>query len=330
MESRDLRERRRVPDAVKRALVALAVVAALLPRSASADVSCPRPRCVALRVPVPRGLKVPDSRVRVLLPSGYDRGRARYPVLYLLHGVGDTFESWTQNSDVAAFSRRFPLIIVMPDGGRGSDAGWHSDWKDGTRQWETFHTRVLVKFVDRFFRTLGPRHRAIAGFSMGGFGAMSYAARHRGMFRAAATMSGFVDTMYAAPASGVVYEPGGRGVPGYSIGTPRDGVWGPQMSNEDTWRAHNPTDLAAKLRGVWLYVGSGNGEPGGPAGDEPSRPDLYFNEFFIGEQSQSFLEALDDAGVRYTANIRGGYHDWPYYQYELHRALPMIARAIAR
>ena len=312
---------------VSLASVTLAVIAALLPRPAVADAACSRPRCLTLRVPLPRGLKVPDSRIRVLLPPGYD-GHKRYPVVYLLHGVGDTFASWTRNSDVVAFSRRFPLIIVMPDAGRGSDAGWHSDWKDGSRQWETFHTKVLVRFVDKHFRTLGPRHRAIAGFSMGGFGAMSYAARHRGVFRAAASFSGFVDTMYAAPASGAVYEPGGRGVPGYSLGTPRDQVWGPQATNEQTWRAHNPRDLAARLRGTWLYVASGNGEPGGPAGDDPSKPHLYFEEFVIGLQNDSFVDALDGAGVRYVSDLRSGYHDWPYYTYELHRALPMIARAI--
>lgn len=136
--------------------------------------------------------------------------------------------------------------------------------------------------------------------------------------------------MYAAPASGVVYEPAGRGAGGYSTGTPRDRVWGPQVSSEDTWRAHNPRDLAARLRGVWLYVGTGTGEPGGPAGDKPSRPDLYFNEFFLGRQAQSFVDELEQQRIPYTANFRAGYHDWPYHQYELHRVLPMIARVIAR
>ena len=159
---------------------------------------------------------------------------------------------------------------------------------------------------------------------------MSYAARHNGMFRAAASISGFLDTMYAAPESGLVYEPAGRGVPGYSTGTPRRGVWGDQTTDEEQWRRHNPADLVAKLRGVWLYVGSGNGQPGGPAGDDPSRPDLYFNEFFIHEQNESFVEALESAGIRYTANLRPGYHDWPYYEYELHRMLPMIARVVTR
>jgi S-formylglutathione hydrolase FrmB len=273
-------------------------------------------------------LKVPDSRVRVLLPVGYGRGRRRYPVLYLLHGVGDTYTSWMQNTDVTAYSRLFPLIIVMPDGGSGPDAGWYSDWKDGSRQWETFHIRDLVPYIDRHYRTLGPRHRAVVGFSMGGFGAMSYAARHPTMFRAAASFQGFVDTRYAAPISGPFFDAAGRGVAGMSLGTPREGVWGDQTADAPTWRAHNPTDLAARLRGLWLYVASGNGQPGGPAGDDPSHPNLYAEEAFIYQDNQQFIAALNQAGVAYTSHFTAGYHGWPYRQYELHRILPAITHVI--
>src|SRR6266480_1971583 len=83
--------------------------------------------------------------------------------------------------DVAEFSAQFPLVIVMPDGGHDAEAGWYSDWADGSRQWETFHMRTLVRYVDHHFRVLRRGHRAVAGLSMGGFGAMSYAARHRGL-----------------------------------------------------------------------------------------------------------------------------------------------------
>src|SRR5439155_841072 len=160
------------------------LLAALLAAPALADDVCLAPRCLDVVVPVPAGLVVPDSTVRVLLPTDYD-GHRRYPVLYLLHGAGDTFATWSENTDVVDFSAQFPVIIVMPDGGHDANAGWYSDWVDGSRQWETFHTSVLVRYVDRHFRTLGGGHRAVAGLSMGGFGAMSYAARHRGLYTAA-------------------------------------------------------------------------------------------------------------------------------------------------
>ncbi|TMB02806.1 MAG: hypothetical protein E6J70_06435, partial [Deltaproteobacteria bacterium] len=124
---------------------------------------------------------------------------------------------------------QFPLIIVMPDAGHDSEAGWYSDWADGSRQWETFHTRVLVRYVDGHFRTLRLAHRAVAGLSMGGFGAMSYAARHPGLFQAAASFSGAVDTRYVEPVSGI-----GFNIFHDMFGTPDDRVWGNQVTDEAT------------------------------------------------------------------------------------------------
>ena len=84
---------------------------------------CDSPHCIDVVVPVPRGLIVPDSTVRILLPADYDTTRRRYPVLYLLHGAGDTFATWTEQTDVQDFSAQFPLVIVMPDGGHDASAG---------------------------------------------------------------------------------------------------------------------------------------------------------------------------------------------------------------
>lgn len=310
------------------ALLAATLLSILAPRGALAADECESPRCRDVRVPLPRGVNVPDNHVRVLLPEGYRRNGARYPVVYVLHGVADTYTTWSQNTDIIGFTRNLRAIIVMPDGGRGSQAGWYSDWKDGSRQWETFHTRVLVRYIDRNYRTLGKRHRGVIGVSMGGFGAMSYAARHEGLFRAAASLSGVVDTMYGFPASGPAFELGGRGIGDQSLGTPTENVWGNQLSDEGHWRAHNPTDRAADLDDVWLFVASGMGTPGGEAGEDPGRPHAYANENFIFQMNLSFTRALDDAGVGYTSDFYSGYHDWPYWQQELHRALPQLLEVI--
>ena len=309
---------------MRRLAIAVALVAALLggvePAEAAPE-SCVAPRCVDVQVPVPAGLIVPESRVRVILPEGYAEHPCRtYPVLYLLHGVGDTYETWVENTDVVEFTRQLPVIVVMPDGGRNAEAGWYSDWADGSRQWETFHTDVLPKFMDATFRTGGAGHRLVAGLSMGGFGTMSYAARHPGMFKAAASFSGMVDTMYGFPVSG----------PGFSalheqFGTPDDRVWGNQLADEANWRAHNPTDLAAHLAGTALFVATGTGTPGGPAGDVPDNPGAYGIEAFILQLNLSFVRALTLAGVPFQQDFYpGGYHGWPYWQRELHWALPQM------
>src|SRR5439155_25652529 len=129
------------------ALVSVVLVlgpAAATARAGEASQACAPPRCLDVAVPYPSNLKVPQDHVRVVLPQGYRPDGPGYPVLYLLHGAGDTYETWTENTDVVQYSKKYRLIIVMPDGGHGSDAGWYSDWKDGSRDWESFHIGVLI------------------------------------------------------------------------------------------------------------------------------------------------------------------------------------------
>ena len=76
----------------------------------------------------------------------------------------------------------------MPDAGFDNDGGsWFTNWVDhrrrSARKWETFHVDQLIPWVDANLRTIATRRgRAIAGLSQGGFGAMSYAARHPDLF----------------------------------------------------------------------------------------------------------------------------------------------------
>ena len=273
-------------------------------------------------VPVPAGVKVFDNRVDVLLPSGYcspGERNHRYPVLYLLHGAGDTFKAWTSNTDLTTLSRPYKLIIVMPDGGHNATAGWYSDWADGEYQWETFHLGLLPGFVNQTYRTI-PSDLGIAGLSMGGFGAMSYAARHRGMFKVAASFSGALDMLYAAPVTGVVFSDLHS-----SYGTPDQRVWGDQLQNRDVWAAHNPTSLAGNLQGTAVFLASGTGTPGGAQGDDLTNVGGYGLENGIFQMNLSMVRALDTAGVPHTDHFYpGGYHGWPYWQADMHWALPQI------
>ena len=76
--------------------------------------------------------------VRLLLPRGFERepGR-RWPVLYLLHGCCDSYQSWTRSTDVERLSAGDGVLVVMPDGGR---AGFYSDWEHGPA-WEPVPAR---------------------------------------------------------------------------------------------------------------------------------------------------------------------------------------------
>ncbi|HET6811765.1 MAG TPA: alpha/beta hydrolase family protein [Acidimicrobiales bacterium] len=290
------------------------------PATAGCDQAQPTLRTIT--VPPPAGVHVVDDRVDVLVPPGYCASGRHYPVLYLLHGAGDTYRSWSANTDLVSFERAhaFPLIIVMPDGGHNATAGWYSDWLDGRYQYEAFDTGVLPRYVDSRYRTVRG-DRGIAGLSMGGFGALSFAARHPGMYRVAASFSGAVDMLYGAPASGVIFDQLHD-----AYGTPNEDVWGSQAGNESVWAAHNPASLAAKLAGTALFLASGTGTPGGAQGDDPGNPGGYGLEHGVFQMNLSLVRALDRAGVPHTDDFyAGGYHGWPYWQADLHWALPQIA-----
>ncbi len=275
--------------------------------------------------------RVWDNRIDVVLPAGYDPAW-RYPVLYLLHGAGDTYRSWEANTDLDTYLVEHPavdpFIVVMPDGGADAHAGWYSDWLDGEWQYETFDTVLLTRYVDATFSTR-PDDLAIAGLSMGGFGALSLAGRHPGMFKVAASFSGAVDTLYGAPISGVAFDELNA-----SYGTPTTAVWGDQTADRAIWEAHDPAYLAPQLAGTTILLACGTGTPGGPEGDalDPTGsfdPGGYAIENAVFQMNLSLLRALHAAGVASTDDFYlGGYHGWPYWQADLHWALPIMASVV--
>ena len=124
-----------------------------------------------------------SAKVRLLLPRRFQaQPHRRWPVLWLLHGCCDTYQSWTRSTDVEELAALADVLVVMPEAGQ---VGFYSDWRapgrGGPSRWETFHLTELRQLLERDWRA-GNR-RVVAGLSMGGLGAMAYAARHPGMFR---------------------------------------------------------------------------------------------------------------------------------------------------
>ena len=122
----------------------------------------------------------------VILPE--NAGPGPFPVWYLLHGLSDNHTAWTRRTSLERYLGNLPLIVVMPDGGRGF---YTDSATEPAGAFETFILRDLVGFVDRTFQTRAEREgRVISGLSMGGFGAIKLASKHPEMFCAAASHSG--------------------------------------------------------------------------------------------------------------------------------------------
>lgn len=261
-------------------------------------------------------------KVRILLPPDYSATGDPYDVLYLLHGGGEGYDSWSNGSDIVDLvsGSDFDGIVVMPEAGR---SGWYSNWAgltDGqfAPQWETFHIDQLVPWIDDNFNTAGDRSgRAVAGLSMGGLGALMYAGRHPDVFSAVGSFSGGTDLNQASAqlivAGSLVWF--GAAIGGPNAQAPADyrvsgdiphlleTVFGPSA----TWSERNPLDLASAFNAYDTRFGLYSGR-NDPAVD---------GEGNIGIWNDAFHAELTAQGVdhRYCAGL--GTHSWPYWQQDL-------------
>jgi S-formylglutathione hydrolase FrmB len=129
-------------------------------------------------------------KYRVILPESYARPKTRFPVLYLLHGLDGHFDDFATRTHLVERARRLPFVIVMPEGGDS----WYVNAADGSGRFEDYIATDLVREVESRFRVIRAGYgRAIAGLSMGGYGAIRIALTHPGTFVAAGSLSGAFD-----------------------------------------------------------------------------------------------------------------------------------------
>jgi diacylglycerol O-acyltransferase / trehalose O-mycolyltransferase / mycolyltransferase Ag85 len=174
--------------------------------------------------------------------------------------------------------------------------------------------------------------RAVAGLPMGGFGAMSYAARRPGFFRGAAAFSGVLDTLHptVAPLYPGLYATWLLQTFVTPLGYDALALFGDPTAQRDVWAAHNPADLVANLRGTKLFVSCGNGQVGllDPPGTDPSGL-LVQLEAALFLQDREFVARAERLGLDITVDFYGaGTHTWPYWARELERSFPPLMRAI--
>ncbi|MEU2601941.1 alpha/beta hydrolase family protein [Streptomyces hirsutus] len=261
-------------------------------------------------------------KVRLLTPEGWDPGdrRQHWPTLWLLHGCCGDYTSWTSLTDVADLdSLRDDVLVVMPEAGWN---GWYSDWwnhgRGGDPAWETFHTVELRQLLERDWAA--GRDRVVAGLSMGGQGALQYAARHPGMFKAAAAYSG--------SAHPLLTDESVDRIMGFFAGQGNDPlrVWGDPVAQHRIWAAHDPFHLAKRLRSIPVYLSCGDGTTG-PL-DPPGSTSALEADF--NRQNHALAAELERVGAKHvTTHFYGpGTHGWAYWERELHASLPMLLGAL--
>ncbi len=236
-----------------------------------------------------------DRRLTVYTPAGYDgAGERRYPVLYLLHGMGGDENAWTELGRAAqildnkiAAGEAEPMIVVMTNGNVDTPAAPGESHlgmttpttnlpqtMDGTFE---SHFPEVVAFVDSIYRTIADKeHRAIAGLSMGGFHSMQISKEYPDMFDYIGLFSAAV--------------------------LPREGATSPVYADVDAKLARQFADAPALY---WIAIGR--------------------DDFLYGANAD-YRARLDASGYPYVYVESEGGHIWRNWRTYLSDFLPLLFR----
>lgn len=233
-----------------------------------------------------------DRRMTVYTPAGYESSSKRYPVLYLLHGMGGDENAWSELGratqildNLIAEGKAEPMIVVMTNGNAAlqsapgeSPAGFVPPTtnlpKTMDGSFET-HFPEVVNFVDKNYRTIkSKKGRAIAGLSMGGFHSMHISKQYPDMFDYVGLFSAAI--------------------------MPREGVESPIYDNLD---AKLKTQFDRNPALYWIAIG---------------------NTDFLYQANKEYRNKLDEAGYKYTYYESPDGHIWRNWRDYLTRFLPML------
>lgn len=221
-----------------------------------------------------------DKSYLLYLPASYADSETRYPVVYMLHGLGGDEDDWSKMGLVsAADAMGLQAIVVMLDGddsfyansktpadyetclktprafGRASSLETYCVHES---RYEDYVATDMVGHVDSAYRTIPKREaRAIGGLSMGGYGALMLGMRHKDVFSSVASHSGVTALLYKGP---FPYQEGKtlladdpaevtRGIG--PIGNLLAEIFGDEVGH---WREHDPVTLAQSLENGELAV----------------------------------------------------------------------------
>ncbi len=128
-----------------------------------------------------------NMHYRVIIPRDYATG-GRVPVLYLLHGLYGDYQNWDTRTGLENYVQNFHWLIVMPD----ADDSWYTNSATiPADKFEDYIAKDLIAEIDGKYRTIHDGHaRAIAGLSMGGYGAVKLGLKYPELFIFAGSLSG--------------------------------------------------------------------------------------------------------------------------------------------
>ncbi len=229
-----------------------------------------------------------STSMQVLLPDG---GQPPFPTLYLLHGLSDDDSTWLRHTRIEMHAQRFPMIVVMPDGGRS----FYTRQEQGP-DYARHIGEELVDFVGRTFHAAPDQSaRWIGGLSMGGYGALRVGLAYSERFGSISAHSGayrYWDQSH-----------------GESLQRELERIFGPspEGTDHDVRVLANRAKTAGQLPRIWMDCGR--------------------NDFLL-EDSRWLHREFDRDGIVHEYVEFDNGHNWNYWDEHVRDAIAFHARSL--
>lgn len=224
-------------------------------------------------------------RMHVYTPPGYDKGNAKYPVFYLLHGAGDDDSGWNSIGragfiidNLIAAGKARPMVVVMPNGSMPLPPQTGMPNAQTMNQMRDLFSSELLKdvmpMVEKTYRTLNkPEDRALAGLSMGGFQTLDVTMTHPELFD--------------------------------YVGVFSSGFFGPSIDEAETKYAKvlNDPSFNKGKKLFWVSIGKDD---------------------FVMDANKKTLALLDRHNIKYQYKESSGGHTWINWRQYLNEYVPLL------
>lgn len=242
-------------------------------------------------------------KYNIYCPDNYDpSGQTKYPILYLLHGLSDVYQSWNNNAQLGEVADQLlaegkicPMIIVMPNaGGPDTRNMWNGYFNMPGRSYEDFFFTELLPAVEKKYHAYGDKaHRAISGLSMGGGGSTVYSQKHPDMFSSCYAMSAWLDDT--------------RHIQEATVNKLHHVVNAVRENSAIRFVENATQETLDQLKTIAWYFDIGDDD-------------------FLLEQTERLHLLMRNKGVRAELRIRDGIHSWSYWKSALYQSLPFATR----
>jgi S-formylglutathione hydrolase FrmB len=255
-----------------------------------------------------------DMTCSIYLPPSYETSSRAYPMLYLLHGMGDDHTAWVNRGEVSRIATESiqkgespEMLIIMPDG--LVDAFYLNNF-DKSILWEDFFYKEFIPAIEKKYRVISKRtYRAIAGLSMGGYGSLYYALKHKEYFSSCYAMSGaFLEVTPVAKGE----KPVGM------FENVNVKLWGPRNETgiHQNFKAHSLTEIVKNMPEYtpptsWVEMDK----------DLPRIMLDCGDDDFLVKNNTNLFHQMRDKKIPVEFRVHDGSHNWTYWRRSLTDAL---------